>query len=79
MLVHTKSSGTGEFIYIRPEDEFFHDAADLSFMFPVDRDCTSREEFQPMRLVLVIAANQVPEARAALDAAVGNAAAKQCS
>ncbi|GMH32410.1 hypothetical protein BSKO_00244 [Bryopsis sp. KO-2023] len=70
----SKSSGPTGLIYVRPEDEFFHQFCNLWFTFPVENACT--DEVEPLRLVMLMQASQVTQARAALDAVVGNAAAE---
>lgn len=64
-------------VYVRPEDEFFHQHASASFTFPVEGRAVGKDELQPLRLVMLLPASKVEAARAALDKVVGNMAAQQ--
>eukprot|EP00879_Flechtneria_rotunda_P000963 GHRR01001096.1.p1 GENE.GHRR01001096.1~~GHRR01001096.1.p1 ORF type:complete len:345 (+),score=133.81 GHRR01001096.1:233-1267(+) len=61
-------------VYVRPEDEYFHQQSTISFTFPVEGRAVGKDELQPMRLVLLLPASKVKAARSALDAVVGNMA-----
>eukprot|EP00877_Chromochloris_zofingiensis_P014484 jgi/Chrzof1/928/Cz01g34040.t1 len=62
-------------VYVRPEDEFFHQHCTTSYTFPVEGRPVAKDELQPLRMVMLFSADKVPKARAALDSVVGNAAA----
>uniref|UniRef100_A0A7S0YF68 Protein BCCIP homolog n=1 Tax=Polytomella parva TaxID=51329 RepID=A0A7S0YF68_9CHLO len=61
-------------VYVRPEDEYLHKLAEWSCVFPVDNRQVAKDELQPMRLVMVVGAEKVKEARKNLDRVVGNMA-----
>lgn len=63
-------------VYVRPEDEFLHAVATWSATFPVEGRAVGRDELRPARLIMGVTADKVPQARAALDAVVGNVAAQ---
>jgi hypothetical protein len=50
-------------VYVRPEDEFFHQQAAAAFTFPVEGRAVGRDELQPLRLVMLLPASKVPAAR----------------
>lgn len=50
-------------VYVRPEDEFLHQQASGSFTFPVEGRAVGKNELQPLRLVMLLPAGQVPAAR----------------
>jgi hypothetical protein len=50
-------------VYVRPEDEFFHQQAAAAFTFPVEGRAVGKDELQPLRLVMLLPANKVPAAR----------------
>jgi protein BCP1 len=50
-------------VYVRPEDEFFHQHSSASFTFPVEGRPVGRDELQPLRLVMLLPADKVVAAR----------------
>jgi protein BCP1 len=50
-------------VYVRPEDEFFHQHASASFTFPVEGRAVGKDELQPLRLVMLLPASKVAAAR----------------
>lgn len=62
-------------VYVRPEDEFMHRAASLSFTFPVEGRAVGRDELTPLRLALLLPAKAAKGARCA---ALGGADAWGC-
>jgi protein BCP1 len=56
-------SGGPLIVYVRPEDEFFHQHAAAAFTFPVEGRAVGKDELQPLRLVMLLPASKVPAAR----------------
>ena len=50
-------------VYVRPEDEFFHQYSSASNTFPVEGRAVGKGELQPLRLIMLLAADKVPKAR----------------
>lgn len=63
LLCCVLQAGSPVVVYVRPEDEFFHQQAAASFTFPVEGRAVGKDELQPLRLVLLLPANQVQAAR----------------
>ncbi len=51
------------FVYMRPEDQFFHKRASWSFSFPVAGRVVRKGELQPLRLVMLLTKDQFASAR----------------
>ena len=50
-------------VYVRPEDEYMHSRAAWSFTFPVENRPVAKDELQPLRLVMLVSAQAVQEAK----------------
>ncbi|KAG1668071.1 hypothetical protein FOA52_010481 [Chlamydomonas sp. UWO 241] len=62
-------------VYLRPEDEFLHAAAEWSFTFPVENRVVGKDDLAPLRMVMLVDAKAVAGVRRELDSVVGNMAA----
>jgi hypothetical protein len=62
-------------VYLRPEDEFLHKHCVWSTTFPVEGKVVGKDDLQPLRMVLLVEAANIPLVRKALDSTVGNMAA----
>ena len=62
-------------VYLRPEDEFLHKSCSWSFNFPVEGRPVTKDDLQPLRMVMLVEAPKIPAVRKALDAVVDNMAA----
>ena len=64
MGARAESERDGEpmMMYVRPEDEFFHQACDWSFMWKVKdtEDKGDIQDIKPMRLCMLVDASVVP-------------------
>lgn len=63
----------GELIYIKPEDEIFHQLSSWSFTFPVDADYLATHELEdvkPMRLLMAIKVDKIQTFRSQLKALI---------
>ena len=49
-------------VYARPEDEFYHKHSQQSFTFSSERP-VAKNELQPMRLAMLLTADQIKAAR----------------
>lgn len=50
-------------VYVRPEDEFFHQHSSASYTFTIEGRAVGKEELQPLRLVMLLSADKVAKAR----------------
>lgn len=50
-------------IYLRPEDQFLHKHSTMSYTFPVPDKSVGRDELQPLRIVMLVGAQEVKAAR----------------
>ena len=50
-------------VYVRPEDEFFHEHASAAFTFPVEGRAVGKDELQPRRMVMILPAEKIAAAR----------------
>jgi hypothetical protein len=50
-------------VYVRPEDEYMHQRCAWSFTFPVENRPVAKDELKPMRLVMLVSAQALQQAK----------------
>ncbi len=50
-------------MYVRPEDEYMHSRCAWSYTFPVENRAVAKDELQPLRLVMLVSAQALQQAK----------------
>jgi protein BCP1 len=50
-------------VYVRPEDQYMHSLAAWSFTFAAENRAVAKDELQPRRLVMLVSAQAVQDAK----------------